>query len=177
VARHLWPVLDAQGRRYQRRLALAGDSGGGTFAATLSALAQNDQRLPVEKQVLIYPSLDYTLNHPSVTENGQGYLLEAERIAWYFEHYFQHGEDRRGASPLFMPVSNRLPETLVISAEYCPLRDEALAYVQRLNDTGVPCRHCHFDDMIHAYLNLESLAPDACAATYREIAAFLNGSS
>ena len=175
VARHLWPVLDDQGRRYQRRLALAGDSGGGTFAATLSALAQNDQRLPVEKQVLIYPSLDYTLNHPSVTENGQGYLLEAERIAWYFQHYFQHGEDRRGASPLFMPVSNRLPETLVISAEYCPLRDEALAYVQRLNDTGVPCRHRHFDDMIHAYLNLESLAPDACAATYREIAAFLNG--
>ncbi|HBS16067.1 MAG TPA: alpha/beta hydrolase, partial [Alcanivorax sp.] len=42
-------------------------------------------------------------------------------------------------------------------------------------DTGVPCRHRHFDDMIHAYLNLESLAPDACAATYREIAAFLNG--
>ena len=33
VARHLWPVLDAQGRRYQRRLALAGDSGGGTLVA------------------------------------------------------------------------------------------------------------------------------------------------
>ena len=76
-----------------------------------------------------------------------------------------------------MPVCNRLPETLVISAEYCPLRDEALAYVRRLNDTGVPCRHRHFDDMIHAYLNLESLAPDACAAAYQEIAAFLNGNS
>jgi len=175
AARHIWPALDQTGRRYSRRLALAGDSGGGTFAATISALAQNDALLPVEKQVLIYPSLDYTLTQPSIIENGQGYLLEADRIAWYFQHYFQHGEDRRGASPLYMPVSNRLPETLVISANYCPLRDEALAYARRLRDTGVPCRHRHFDDMIHAYLNLEALAPDACAATYQEIAAFLNG--
>lgn len=174
VARNIWSTLDAEGRRYSPRLALSGDSGGGTFAASISAAAQNDDTLTVEKQVLIYPSLDYTLTQPSITENGRGYLLEAERIEWYFQHYFQHQEDRYDASPLYMPISDRLPETLLISAGYCPLRDEALAYVKKLQDNGVPCRHRHFEDMIHAYLNLETLVPNACAQTYQEIAAFLN---
>jgi len=36
----------------------------------------------------------------SIDTNGEGYLLEKSRIQWYFDHYFQYGEDRRAASPL-----------------------------------------------------------------------------
>ncbi|MBU60662.1 MAG: carboxylesterase [Alcanivorax sp.] len=178
VARHLWPLLEAEGRRVERRLSLAGDSGGGTLAATVSAVAQDDPDLTIERQVLIYPSLDYTLDHPSVEENGHGYLLETPRVRWYFDHYFQDGpapdaERRRAASPLYMTISERLPETLVITAGFCPLRDEGLAYVKRLEAAGVPVRHVPFADMIHAYLNLEDLVPEACAETYRVVGEFL----
>jgi acetyl esterase/lipase len=128
----------------------------------------------IDSQVLIYPSLDYTLDHASVRENGQGYLLEQARMAWYFDRYFQENEDRHAASPLYMPIMPNLPPTLVISAGYCPLRDEALAYVERLATSGVSHRHRHFADMIHAYLNLEALVPDACAQTYQEIGRFLS---
>ncbi|ERJ20847.1 lipase protein [Salinisphaera shabanensis E1L3A] len=174
VARHVWPLLEAEHRLFTRRLALIGDSGGGALAATISASAQHDSLLNIDSQVLIYPSLDYTLDHASVRENGQGYLLEQARMAWYFDHYFQRYEDRHAASPLYMPITPNLPPTLVISAGYCPLRDEALAYVERLAASGVPHHHRHFADMIHAYLNLEALVPDACVQTYQEIGRFLS---
>ena len=180
VARQLWALLDAEGRRVERRLSLVGDSGGGTLAASVSALAQDDPALTIDKQVLIYPSLDYDLVLPSVEENGHGYLLETSRIRWYFDHYFQDGDRpdrqrRHDASPLHMAMSPRLPSTLVITAGFCPLRDEGLAYAERLAEAGVPVRHVPFPDMIHAYLNLEDLVPDACAETYRVVGEFLAG--
>ncbi|XLM22300.1 alpha/beta hydrolase, partial [Chromobacterium piscinae] len=57
--------------------------------------------LEIARQVLIYPCVDYTLPQPSVKENGEGYFLTRARTAWYFDQYFQHGEDRRQASPLY----------------------------------------------------------------------------
>ena len=179
AARHLWPALERCGCRVLPRLSLVGDSGGGALAATVSALAQDDADLNIDKQVLIYPSLDYTLEHPSLTENGRGYLLETARIRWYFDHYFQDGgapdeQRRRDASPLHMAVSPRLPATLVLTAGFCPLRDEGVAYVERLQAAGVDARYQPFPDMIHAYLNLEDLVPDACAESYRVIGEFLN---
>ncbi|ASK33742.1 carboxylesterase [Alcanivorax sp. N3-2A] len=175
VARHIWPTLEHKQRKVRRRLALVGDSGGGTLAASVSALARDDDALHIDKQVLIYPSLDYALEHPSIHENGRGYLLEEERIHWYFDAYFKPGDDRRAASPLHMGVNERLPETLVVTAGFCPLRDEALAYLERLDQARVPNQHLHLDDMIHAYLNLEDLVPEACAQTYRAIGGFLRG--
>ncbi|MES1949344.1 GNAT family acetyltransferase [Salinisphaera sp. S4-8] len=174
VVRHIWPLLESEDRLFERRLALVGDSGGGALAATISAAAQHDPTLAIDTQVLIYPSLDYTLDQASVNDNGQGYLLERARMVWYFDHYFQQHEDRRAVSPLYLPITPDLPATLVISAGYCPLRDEAMAYVERLAANGVSYRHRHFADMIHAYLNLEALVPEVCAETYREIGRFLS---
>jgi acetyl esterase/lipase len=175
ASRHLWATLEQKQRKVRRRLSLVGDSGGGTLVASVSALAQDDPHLHIDKQVLIYPSLDYTLEHASIRDNGQGYLLEEERIRWYFDAYFRPGDDRRAASPLHMPITERLPETLMITAGFCPLRDEALAYLERLDRERVPNQHLHLDDMIHAYLNLEDLATDACEQTYRTIGGFLKG--
>ena len=173
VARNPWPALAQQRCRVRRQLFVAGDSGGGAVAATISAAAQCDGDLAIERQLLIYPSLDYTLSLPSVDENGRGLLLDKARIQWYFDHYFQHNEDRRLASPLYQPLTADLPATLVITAGFCPLRDEGVAYVERLRAAGGVCEHRHFAAMIHAYLNLENLVPQACAATYDAIGDFL----
>jgi acetyl esterase/lipase len=67
-----------------------------------------------------------------------------------------------------------LPETLVITAEFCPLRDEGIAYVEKVKSTGLYVEHLHFDNMIHAFLNLESLVKDECETVYRRIGEFLN---
>jgi acetyl esterase/lipase len=114
------------------------------------------------------------MTSPSVEENGTGYLLEKRRIGWYFDNYFQHCENRKSASPLFMAFSEALPETLVITAQFCPLRDEGVAYAAKMKAAGLRVEHLHLDDMIHAFLNMENLAKKACTAVYRRIAEFLN---
>lgn len=176
VTRHIWRILDQQQVPAVHRLALAGDSGGATYAAAVSQTLADDPDHPIEAQILIYPSLDYTMSWPSIQNLGQGYLLEAHRIGWYFDHYFQHGEDRRAASPLHQPLPRTMPSTLVITAGFCPLHDEGVAYAGRLHSAGHPCELKNYPDMIHAYLNLENLAPEACADTYQQIGAFLRRS-
>jgi acetyl esterase/lipase len=119
--------------------------------------------------------LDYTLGSASIEENGTGFLLERDKIFWYFDNYFQKGEDRRQASPLFQKFTNKLPETLVITAQFCPLRDEGARYVEKMtSSTTVNAEQLHFDDMIHAFLNLEDLARESCDHAYRAIGQFLN---
>lgn len=173
AAKGVWEALDRRQLSYQRTLTLAGDSGGGALAASISHLAQFDASLAVAAQVLLYPSLDYTMDQPSIEENGEGYFLTRARIGWYFDNYFQHAEDRRSASPLYGEFTAKLPRTLMISAGFDPLRDEAAAYLEKLQQAGVPHQHLYFDDMLHAILNLEALVEAECQTIYRTITEFL----
>jgi len=174
AATNMWAMLERLGLNYQKRLSIAGDSGGGALCATVAHMAQYDPELNIRNQALIYPSLDYTMTFPSITSNGAGYLLEASKIQWYFDQYFQNNEDRRKASPLHMEMTARLPRTLVVTAEFCPLRDEGLAYVAKLCSAGIHAQGLHFNDMMHAFLNMENLAREACETVYASIGAFLN---
>ena len=173
VVRNVWTALDEKQCRYRPDLAVAGDSGGGALTATLTAMLQNEPHPPVRQQILIYPNLDYTLSYPSIHELASGYLLERERIRWYYDQYFQHGEDRAAASPLHMPITPGLPETLLITAGYCPLKDEGIAYREALDAAGVPCTHRHFPSLLHAFLNMEDLVVGECAEAYLAMADFM----
>jgi acetyl esterase/lipase len=73
-----------------------------------------------------------------------------------------------------MEFSERLPDTLVITAEFCPLRDEGYAYVEKVRKAGVDAEHLHFDDMIHAFMNMENLVKEECEAVYHRLGEFLN---
>ena len=167
-------MLQARGLKFSERLAIAGDSGGGALCASVAHLAQFDAGITIRRQVLIYPSLDYTLQWPSIDRNATGYLLERRRIEWYFDHYFPAGANRRAASPLYMDFGARLPATLVITAEFDPLHDEGRAYAEKLRQAGIAAEHWHLDDMIHAFLNLEDLVKDTCEAVYTRMGRFLN---
>ena len=154
-------------------LALVGDSAGGAMSATLAHMLTDQGEQVIDHLVLIYPSLDYTLSQPSVDVLAAGYLLEKKRILWYFDHYFCAGEDRQGASPLFLPVSRGYPRTLIFTAEFCPLRDEGLAYAAKLEKSGVPVQHHQFGGLLHAFLNLENLVPTGCRKLYERMSEFL----
>ncbi len=123
---------------------------------------------------MIYPSLDYTMSTPSIEENGRGCLLEAPRIQWYFDHYFLHGEDRHAASPLFGEFSARMPRTLILTAQFCPLRDQSYAYAEKLREAGVEVELHNFTNMIHTFMNLEKLCGDETERAYALIDEFLN---
>ena len=165
-------ALEKKGIACDGRWILMGDSGGGALCASASRLLQHE-RHSLAAQVLIYPSLDYTMQLPSIDENGRGYLLETGKISWYFDNYFQGAENRFAASPLYGEFTHALPQTLMVTAEFCPLRDEGLAYAERLRDAGAAAESLHFDGMIHAFLNLESLVPESCDKFYRHVAEFV----
>jgi acetyl esterase/lipase len=177
AAKHVRAALDSRNLLFEHRLRLAGDSAGGALSATVAHLAQHDAGLAVEAQALIYPSLDYTMSLPSIEENGTGYLLEKSKIGWYFDHYFQNAQDRKAASPLFMEAGPGFPDTLIVTAGFCPLRDEGCAYADRLKEAGFRVEHLHFADTIHAFLNMESLAPERTTEVYSGIGAFLRASA
>ena len=130
---HYQSLLGSVG--FKDELILAGDSAGAALTATLSASAQYSAE--ISKQILLYPSLDYTMEHPSMDAYGSGYLLEKQGVAWYFDNYLQNGEDRKQVSPLFMPVPACMPETLLIVANCDPLQDEAYAYAEKLLKSSV----------------------------------------
>ncbi|BDA93700.1 hypothetical protein E5AUHO_12890 [Citrobacter freundii] len=173
VIENVWSLLESQHFPYTRQLTLIGDSGGGAFSATLAAYFSREQPGFIHRLVLIYPSLDYTLNWPSVQENGAGKLLDESKIRWYFQQYFRNGEDRKQTSPLYLPLSQDFPPTLVVSGGLDPLRDENFAFVARLQAERIPVQHVHFPGMTHAYLMLEDKVPQEAKATYLAIGDFV----
>lgn len=173
VIENVWSLLESQHIPYTRQLTLIGDSGGGAFSVTLAAYFSREQPGFIHRLVLIYPSLDYTLNWPSVQENGTGKLLDESKIRWYFQQYFRNEEDRKQTSPLYLPLSQDFPPTLVVSGGLDPLRDENFAFVARLQAEGIPVQHVHFPGMTHAYLMLEDKVPQEAKATYLAIGDFV----
>ena len=159
---------------------IIGDSAGGAICSTLTAMSLNDPTLKIDKQVLIYPSVDYTMSSPSIDKNGSGFLLEKAKIAWYFEQYFQQPNPQqqqliaKQASPLFMPFSDKMPASLVITAGCDPLSDEGRQYAQKLQQAGVKTTYHQFNDMIHAYMLLDDIVQEQSSANYQLIHDFLN---
>lgn len=153
-------------------LILAGDSAGGALAATLSASNKGPQ---ISKQILVYPSLDYTMAHPSLDTYQTGYLLEKAGIAWYFDNYLQNVEDRKQVSPLYMPAPESMPETLMMVANCDPLQDEAYAYAEKLRKAGVSVQLSVFEGMVHGFLLLNTLVDEECEQAYELMNQFING--
>ena len=144
------------------------------MSATLAHIFQGRSDLAISHLILLYPSLDYTMSLPSVTEFATGYMLEKERICWYFDRYFRGHERREKVSPLFMKVTDRFPKTFIVTAGFCPLQDEGKQYFSLLKKGGVAVQHLHLDDMIHAFLNMDSLVPESCDLVYRAMEDFLH---
>lgn len=173
--RHYQSVLTEV--QYQQGVSIMGDSAGGALCTSLSQRSLSDNTLNIAKQILVYPSVDYTMASASYQSNGAGFLLETPRVQWYFEQYFQEvakdAERVKQASPLHGEFNAKLPSTLIFTAGCDPLRDEGIAYANTLTAAGVQVQHHQFEDMIHAYMLLQDLVSEECLATYRMIAAFL----
>jgi len=160
--------------KFNQQLIIAGDSAGAAICTTLASKNIGNSTVNIDKQILVYPSVDYTMSSDSIEENGTGFLLEKEKIVWYFNQYFQHDEPSKSVSPLFMPMAETMPETLIFTAGCDPLRDESYAYAQALEKAGVKVEEYTFDGMIHAYMLLDSFVKSECDETYRMMGGFIH---
>ena len=144
-----------------RQITLIGDSAGGNLTAAVSLLARDRGEFLPARQILIYPATwnDHSPESPfpSVRENGEDYLLTSRQICSYMDLYLgDHPENR--SSPYFAPLlAQRLdhqPDTLIITAEYCPLRDEGEAYGRRLIEGGNTVEIRRIANALHGYMSL-----------------------
>lgn len=144
------------------RIILMGDSAGGNLAAAVSLMAADRGEFRIKRQILLYPSTynDHTATSPfhSITENGKDYLLTSKKIQDFQDLYIRNLEDLN--SPYFAPLlSDRLegqPKTLLITAEYDPLRDEGEAFGEKLREFGNDVSIHRINDALHGFFSFSS---------------------
>ncbi|MEG1879768.1 MAG: alpha/beta hydrolase [Oscillospiraceae bacterium] len=168
-------LLDAE----DSDIILAGDSAGGNLAAVVSLIAAERHDFQIKKQILIYPATfnDHSSSSPfpSIIENGTDYLMTSEKIRDYMTLYVQNKEDLE--SPYFAPLLAKdlsdQPKTLIITAEYDPLRDEGEAYGEKLKSFGNSVEVHRVLGAIHGFFSLAIKTPQVTEA-YGYINSFLN---
>lgn len=155
-----WLVRHGLDGRPVRRLVLGGDSAGGTLAA---ATARRLRDHPSANGQVVLVALVYPVTDPagmqdsaSMRENGDGYLLTADTMRFFVDSYLPEPADRvdPDASPLRATPLEDLPPTLVLTAEYDPLRDEGRAYADALAAAGVPVQHEDVEGAVHLAFQL-----------------------
>ncbi len=149
------------------RIGLAGDSAGGNLAAVVSQLAARAGEPVPTCQVLIYPAVDFALDTASHRDLEDAHVIPRERILWYSEQYLRGEADRIDvrASPLRATDLTGQPPTLVVTAGFDPLRDEGLAYAERLRAAGVDVVHREYPGQIHAFVSLTRAIPQGLTCT------------
>ncbi len=138
-------------------VAVAGDSAGGNLAAVMALRARN-AGLRLAHQVLIYPVIDADLDRPSYRAKATGYGLSRATMGWYWEQYLAGADAHQpDASPLRSPSVAGLAPALVMVCEHDPLRDEGVAYAERLAEAGVPVRLSEYTGMIHGFARMPAV--------------------
>lgn len=155
------------------RIAVGGDSAGGNLAAVVCQLAKERSGPEVVFQLLVYPAVDMTQSHPSVEENGDGYVLTKDHMTWFRSHYLADSLEWTNpqASPLHSEDLRGLPPALIITAEFDPLRDEGEAYARRLRAAGVEVQTERFEGQVHIFYQLSPIVDAAGRAIEKSVAA------
>ncbi|MBX0356897.1 alpha/beta hydrolase [Halobacillus sp. Nhm2S1] len=146
-------------------LSIGGESSGGNLAAASALYFMDDEEIEISHQFLITPVLDYKFDTASYKANYT-YNLTNEKMKWFFRHYLKKEEDGQGVfvSPLRARNMATLPPTLMVTAEYDPLREEAFAYTERLQASGVSVNHLHFGDLVHSFINMAGVVDRSAEA-------------
>ncbi|MBK1713165.1 alpha/beta hydrolase [Rubrivivax gelatinosus] len=146
------------------RLAVGGDSAGGTLAA-VAAIHARDIGLPLALQLLITPGTAAHADTASHKLFANGFLIDAATIAWFFEHYIDHHHRRDWRfAPLEAEDLEGVAPACLLLAECDPLVDEGIAYADRLRLARVPVALEIARGMTHDFIKMGRALPDAQAA-------------
>jgi len=139
----------------RHRLVLMGDSAGGNLVAATVQRLRDEAGPPVERQILLYPCLvpPGVGGFASYEQYADGPLMSKAEMQWFWNHYLRSEADERdaAAAPLLAGDLSGLPAATVVVAELDPLRDEGLAYAERLRTAGVPTEVEVFRGAAHGF--------------------------
>jgi acetyl esterase/lipase len=136
------------------RLAVVGDSAGGSLAAAVTLAARDHDGPNICCQVLLYPGLDRDMAAPSVTTLTEAPMLSLDDIN------YMHDLADGGAGaphdayrvPAYATDLTGLPAAIVVTGECDPIRDWGERYAMRLRDARVQTTLTRYPGMYHGFL-------------------------
>jgi acetyl esterase len=160
-----------------RRLAVCGQSSGGTLAAVVCQLAKARGGPPIVFQVMFVPNCGRSMDLPSHKLYEKRLLLTVELNEWITGHYLNSEEEKK--DPRYAPIMSKdisgLPPALIITAEFDPCRDEGKVYADKLRAAGVPVEYSCYEGQIHHFFAWAGAFPagkkalDQSAAALRKV--------
>ena len=156
------------------RLAVAGDSAGGTLSAVVAQLARDNGGPAVAFQLLWYPSTMWDTSLPSFAENAEAPVLDNAAIK-AFTRWYAGEVDLTDPPPGLAPGRatdlSGLPPAYIAVAGHDPLRDDGARYAELLSAAGVPVELHNAETLVHGYLGYAGVVPAATEATERGLLA------
>jgi acetyl esterase len=156
------------------RLAVAGDSAGGTISAVIAQRSRDTGGPQILFQLLWYPATLWDSSLPSFTENADAQVLDRAAVAAFARFYageIDLSDPPPGMAPGRAENLAGLPAAYIAVAGHDPLRDDGIRYGELLSAAGVPVEVHNAETLVHGYVGYAGVVPAATAALDRGLAA------
>lgn len=157
-------------------LVVGGDSAGGNLSAVVSLISKEQNGPDIAGQVLIYPVTALGYDTGSYQEFQQGFGLDRDLMIWFGDYYINNDDDRKNkyVAPLLSEDLSNLPPAYVLTAENDVLRDEGLAYAERLKQAGVRVETIIEPGLVHGYFTNMAVFPERIKGSIARFGKFLS---
>ncbi|GHG78899.1 esterase [Streptomyces griseocarneus] len=119
------------------RIAVGGHSAGANIAAATALRARDEQGPAIRFQLLNQPGLDDRQETWSARNFTDTPWFNRDKLAAAWRHYLGSQPATPYAAPARAADLSGLPPAYIATAEFCPNRDEGIAYALRLMQAGV----------------------------------------
>lgn len=136
------------------RLGVAGTSAGASIAAALTIANRDRTKVPLRLQLLEVPVTDLTGRHLDLRATralGIPSIIALRELRSVARTYLARPSDAKDplASPLRAASHAGLPEAVILTAEYDPLRGDGAAYAAALRTAGVAASAVQYLGVTH----------------------------
>lgn len=145
------------------RIAVAGDSAGGNLSAFIAQEMVRTDGPPPAFQLLLYPLVQFAdIRAKKMTFQESGFFISPNLFDYFRNGYLAREADRMDprVSPLFAPDDDfkGLPPAHLVLCGWDPLKDEGLAYADKMASWGVPVTTREHAGMVHGFMNLTAVS-------------------
>lgn len=153
------------------RLAVGGDSSGGTLATVTAKLAAERGAPRICHQLLWYPGTGSLGPTQSGEDYAHGYFLENPLQLWSVGQYLNDKSELQDprVQPLRYDDFSNMPPCYLMTAGFDPRRDDNAKYATKLRDAGVPVTFVCVESTIHGFLFMLNRLPVARDAVNQSI--------
>ncbi|WP_439815224.1 alpha/beta hydrolase [Zavarzinia sp. CC-PAN008] len=147
------------------RIAVGGDSAGGTIAAVVAQEWRSESGPPLALQLLVYPKVSEQETE-SRRRFAEGFGLDQRTIDYFRELHFADPADQSlpRSAPLDVASLSGVAPAAILVAGFDPLRDEGRAYHEKLKAAGIQSTLIEYPGQIHGFITMGGVIDQAGAA-------------